>query len=128
MPRPWSIGCEDGHIIPSLQQIRQAENGAGWVVAASRYNSQIMKNGLLAVMVGLTASVVAPAAVAADWYAQYEKGVRLIEQGNGAEAKVALEAALAARQAEGVQLQIGRASCRERVWISVVGVCVKKKR
>lgn len=63
-----------------------------------------MKNGLLAVMVVLAASVVAPAAVAADWYAQYEKGVRLIEQGQGAEATAALEAALAARQAEGLQV------------------------
>ena len=63
-----------------------------------------MKNGLFAVMVVLAASVVAPAAVAADWYGKYEKGVRLIEQGNGAEAKAALEAALAARQAEGLQI------------------------
>lgn len=63
-----------------------------------------MKNGFLAVLVVLAASVVAPAAVAADWYAQYEKGVRLIEQGNAAAAKTALEAALAARQAEGLQV------------------------
>ncbi len=63
-----------------------------------------MKNGLFAGMAVLAASVVAPAAVAADWYAQYEKGVRLIEQGNGAEAKAALEAALAARQAEGLRV------------------------
>ena len=63
-----------------------------------------MKNGLRALMVVLAASAMAPAAVAADWYAQYEKGVRLIEQGHGAEAKAALEAALAARQTEGLQV------------------------
>lgn len=63
-----------------------------------------MKNGLFAVLVALAAAALAPAAAAADWYAQYEKGVRLIEQGNAAEARTALEAALAARQAEGLQV------------------------
>ena len=46
----------------------------------------------------------AAGASAAEWYDHYEKGVRLIEQGDAAAAKAALEAALAARQAEGVQL------------------------
>jgi tetratricopeptide (TPR) repeat protein len=46
----------------------------------------------------------AVSASAADWYQHYEKGVRLIEQGNASEARAALEAALAARGAEGVQL------------------------
>ena len=63
-----------------------------------------MKNSLLAVVAVLAASAAAPVAAAADWYTQYEKGVRLIEQGNGADAKTALEAALAARQTEGVQV------------------------
>lgn len=38
------------------------------------------------------------------WYEQYETGVRLIEQGKHAEARPALEAALAARAEEGVQV------------------------
>lgn len=44
------------------------------------------------------------AASAATWYESYEKGVRLIEQGQAAEAKASLEAAVAARAEEGVQL------------------------
>lgn len=40
----------------------------------------------------------------AEWYEPYEKGVRLIEQGKAGEAKDALQAALAARAQEGVQL------------------------
>jgi len=43
-------------------------------------------------------------ASAADWYEHYEKGVRLIEQGQAEAAKAPLEAAVAARAAEGVQL------------------------
>ena len=41
---------------------------------------------------------------AAEWYEQYEKGVRLIEQGQAEAAKAPLEAALRARSAEGVQI------------------------
>ena len=43
-------------------------------------------------------------AVAAEWYDNYEKGVRLIEQGDAEAAKSALEAALAARSQEGLQV------------------------
>ena len=43
-------------------------------------------------------------ATAANWYEHYEKGVRLIEQGQADAAKQSLEAALAARSAEGVQV------------------------
>jgi hypothetical protein len=46
----------------------------------------------------------AATASAAEWYEHYEKGVRLIEQGDASAAKAAFEAALAARSAEGVQL------------------------
>ena len=59
-----------------------------------------MKNGFLAVLLAFAA----PAALAADWYDNYVKGIRLIEQGNGGGAKAALEAALAQRAAEGLQL------------------------
>ncbi|HEY0371701.1 MAG TPA: hypothetical protein VGD79_06845 [Thermoanaerobaculia bacterium] len=44
---------------------------------------------------------------AADWFEHYEKGVRLIEQGQAAEAKASLEAALAAQATEGVQIPTG---------------------
>ena len=43
-------------------------------------------------------------AFAADWYQDYERGVRLIEQGDAAGAKSALAAAVAARAQEGVQV------------------------
>lgn len=46
-------------------------------------------------------------AFAADWYDHYEKGVRLIEQGQAAEARESLEAALAARSEEGLQVPTG---------------------
>src|SRR5690349_3397293 len=46
----------------------------------------------------------ASTASAANWYEQYEKGVRLIEQGRADEAREALAAALAARAEEGVQV------------------------
>jgi tetratricopeptide (TPR) repeat protein len=59
-----------------------------------------MKKVFLGVLVVLASS----AAQAASWYEQYEKGVRLIEQGNAAEARAALETALAARGSEGLQL------------------------
>lgn len=59
-----------------------------------------MKTGILVVLLALAA----PAAFAADWYDHYQKGVRLIEQGNAAGAKAAFEAALAARATEGVQV------------------------
>lgn len=41
---------------------------------------------------------------AAEWYENYEKGVRLIAEGQADEAKASLEAALAARAGEGVQI------------------------
>jgi tetratricopeptide (TPR) repeat protein len=47
-------------------------------------------------------------ASAANWYDHYEKGVRLIEQGRGEEAREALTAALAGRADEGVQLPAGQ--------------------
>jgi tetratricopeptide (TPR) repeat protein len=47
-------------------------------------------------------------ASAANWYDHYEKGVRLIEQGRGEEAREALTAALAGRADEGVQLPTGQ--------------------
>ena len=59
-----------------------------------------MKSAMLIVLLALAA----PAALGAEWYDNYEKGVRLIERGQAAEAKKAFEAALAARGAEGVQL------------------------
>jgi hypothetical protein len=59
-----------------------------------------MKHAIFLILLALAA----PIAAAADWYDNYEKGVRLIEQGNAAGAKSALESALAARAAEGVQL------------------------
>jgi tetratricopeptide (TPR) repeat protein len=46
----------------------------------------------------------APHASAATWYDHYEKGVRLIEQGNAPAAREALEAALSARASEGLQV------------------------
>jgi tetratricopeptide (TPR) repeat protein len=44
---------------------------------------------------------------AAEWYESYEKGVRLIEQGQAQAAKGELQAAIAARRAEGLQLPAG---------------------
>ena len=49
----------------------------------------------------------ASTASAATWYENYEKGVRLIEQGKAGEARDALGAALAARADEGVQVPTG---------------------
>lgn len=40
----------------------------------------------------------------ATWYAEYETGVRLVEQGRAAEARPHLQAALAAYQKEGLQI------------------------
>jgi hypothetical protein len=54
---------------------------------------------LIAVLL-LTAST----ASAATWFEHYEKGVRLIEQGRAEEARTALNAAVAARVQEGVQV------------------------
>jgi tetratricopeptide (TPR) repeat protein len=54
-------------------------------------------------MIALLLLAAVPAG-AAEWYEHYEKGVRLIEQGQGEVAKASLEAALDARGAEGVQL------------------------
>lgn len=51
-----------------------------------------------------TLLLLATPAMAANWYEHYEKGIRLIEQGKGEAAKAALDAALAARAAEGVQV------------------------
>ena len=39
-----------------------------------------------------------------NWYDHYERGVRLIEKGQGAEARTELQAALAARPKEGLQV------------------------
>jgi tetratricopeptide (TPR) repeat protein len=49
----------------------------------------------------------ASTASAANWYEQYEQGVRLIEQGRADDARQALAAALAARKDEGVQVPAG---------------------
>ena len=49
----------------------------------------------------------APWASAETWYDHYEKGVRLIEQGNAAAARASLEAALGARASEGLQVPAG---------------------
>ena len=49
----------------------------------------------------------APHAHAETWYDHYERGVRLIEQGDAAAAREALEAALAARPSEGLQVPAG---------------------
>lgn len=57
-------------------------------------------------MVALVVLAASPA-FAAEWYEHYERGVRLIEQGQAQAAKEPLEAALAARGAEGVQLATG---------------------
>ncbi|HYC58110.1 MAG TPA: hypothetical protein VEK79_00945 [Thermoanaerobaculia bacterium] len=59
-----------------------------------------MIRSLLAAIIVFAASV----ASAATWYEQYEKGVRLIEQGRADEARQALTAALAARPQEGLQV------------------------
>jgi tetratricopeptide (TPR) repeat protein len=49
--------------------------------------------------------LLAAAVLAANtWYGHYETGVRLIEQGRAAEAKAELEAAVAARAQEGLQV------------------------
>jgi hypothetical protein len=48
--------------------------------------------------------LVATPAFAANWYDSYEKGVRLIGEGQAGAAKAALEEALAARTDEGLQL------------------------
>lgn len=48
--------------------------------------------------------IVASPALAANWYDSYEKGVRLIAEGQPAAAKSALEAAIAARAEEGLQI------------------------
>jgi tetratricopeptide (TPR) repeat protein len=45
-------------------------------------------------------------AAAATWHDDYQKGVRLIEQGNGEAAKAALTAALSSRAEEGVQVPV----------------------
>jgi tetratricopeptide (TPR) repeat protein len=52
----------------------------------------------------VTLLLTATPAMAANWYEHYEKGVRLIEQGQGDAAKEALDAAIAARAAEGLQV------------------------
>ncbi|HEX7808989.1 MAG TPA: hypothetical protein VF608_09695 [Thermoanaerobaculia bacterium] len=55
--------------------------------------------GILAVLL-----LAATPAFAANWYDSYEKGVRQIAEGNAAAAKASLEAALAARGEEGLQV------------------------
>lgn len=67
------------------------------------YNRPNMRVRIVAVMMMLAAV----SASAAEWYQNYEKGVRLIEQGDAAEARAALQAALAQRQAEGLQVPTG---------------------
>ena len=59
-----------------------------------------MKRALFAVLL----LAVSLSASAAEWYEHYEKGVRLIEQGEAEAAKGALEAALKGRASEGLQL------------------------
>src|SRR5512132_1997671 len=54
------------------------------------------KLALVLLLVGVSAN-------AATWYEQYEQGVRLVEQGKGAEARPLLEAAVAARPQESLQ-------------------------
>ena len=39
-----------------------------------------------------------------NWYDHYERGLRLIEQGDGAGARTELQAAIAARPKEGLQV------------------------
>lgn len=48
--------------------------------------------------------LLATSASAGNWYDEYERGVRLIEQGQADAAKAALDAALAARADEGLQV------------------------
>ena len=43
-------------------------------------------------------------ASAGEWYERYEQGIRLIEQGKAEAARIELQAALAARPAEGLQI------------------------
>ena len=57
----------------------------------------MLKRTIVLLLLALPAS-------AAEWYEHYEKGVRLIEQGRAEAAKASLEAALAARKGEGVQV------------------------
>jgi hypothetical protein len=59
--------------------------------------------GILAVLL-IVLSMMATPVFAANWYDSYEKGVRQIAEGNAAAAKTSLEAALAARGEEGLQV------------------------
>jgi tetratricopeptide (TPR) repeat protein len=59
---------------------------------------------LLVLMATPAVALTATPAFGATWYDHYGQGVRLIEQGQAAAAKAELEAALAARAAEGLQV------------------------
>jgi tetratricopeptide (TPR) repeat protein len=60
---------------------------------------------MLCIIVALI--LAAPATEPATWYARYETGVRLVEQGQAAAALPHLEAALAAHPKEGLQVPTG---------------------
>ena len=59
---------------------------------------------MIRIFVALLLAATTLSASAATWYEQYEKGVRLIEQGKAEAAKDALAAAIAARAEEGLQV------------------------
>lgn len=59
--------------------------------------------GMVRYVIALLLLAVVPAS-AAEWYEHYEKGVRLIEQGQAEAARAALEAALKERSVEGLQM------------------------
>lgn len=59
---------------------------------------------MIRIFMALLLAAATVSASAATWYEQYEKGVRLIEQGRADAAKDALNAAVAARAEEGLQV------------------------
>lgn len=62
---------------------------------------------MIRAFLALSLLVASPLAAATNWYDHYERGVRLIEQGNAAGAMAELESALAKRSAEGLQVPAG---------------------
>ena len=56
----------------------------------------------------ILAVLLAAGSAQGTWYEHYEKGVRLIGDGHGAEARAELEAAIAQRGAEGLQIATGQ--------------------
>ena len=58
-------------------------------------------------MVQIVIALLLASVQSGTWYTQYQTGVRLIEQGQAAAAKSHLEAALAARDKEGLQVPTG---------------------